>query len=253
MAKRKKQNEEESQENINNEADDTFGLPEIEYEPLKREESVPEAEVEQPVATQPEQEEEVAPEIEERYQEEEVAEEQAYRSPYAEEEKSSSVPMILGIVVVLLLAGAAGWYFLSYKPKQEAAEKARLEQLARDEQARKDAEAKAALERQQEEDRRRKADSLANATPAVGVIEALSGRTGQYYIVVASAIDDDLIMDHAKVLSEKGVSCKIIPPFGKTKFSRLAVDSKDTYADAQSTADAMKGGDYGNDIWVVKY
>jgi len=252
MAKRKKQNEEESQENINNESDDTFGLPEIEYEPIKREESVPEAEVEQPVAEQPEHEE-VAPEIEEHYQEEEAVEEQAYRSPYAEEEKSSSVPMILGIVVVLLLAGGAGWYFLSYKPKQEAAEKARREQLAIDEQKRKEAEQRAeALKRQEEEDRR-KADSLANATPTVGAIEVLSGRTGRYYIVVASAIDDDLIMDHAKVLSEKGVSCKIIPPFGKTKFSRLAIDSKDTYADAQSTADAMKGGDYGNDIWVVKY
>jgi hypothetical protein len=35
MARRKKQNEDQPRENPEN-ADDTFGLPEIEYEPLKR-------------------------------------------------------------------------------------------------------------------------------------------------------------------------------------------------------------------------
>ena len=46
---------------------------------------------------------------------------------------------------------------------------------------------------------------------------------------------------------------KIIPPFGKTKFSRIAVDVKDTYDEAQATADGLKGGDYGDKVWVVKY
>jgi hypothetical protein len=41
MARRKKQNEEsENLNNTTNESDDTFGLPEIEYEPLKRGEPV---------------------------------------------------------------------------------------------------------------------------------------------------------------------------------------------------------------------
>src|SRR3954467_15445007 len=38
MARRKKQDEAPSQENVNN-SDETFGLPEIEYQPLEREES----------------------------------------------------------------------------------------------------------------------------------------------------------------------------------------------------------------------
>src|SRR6478752_3627520 len=169
MARRKKQNEDESQENINNESDDTFGLPEIEYEPLKRDEpAAQEATTESVVEP-----EEVAPEIEESYQEE-VVEEQEYKSPYAEEEEESSVwPKVLGFVAILLIAGAAAWYFLKYKPEQDAIkEKARLEQVA--EAARKqEAERLAELKRLDEQ---RRADSVAaaNAKPAEGTIEALT-------------------------------------------------------------------------------
>ena len=60
-------------------------------------------------------------------------------------------------------------------------------------------------------------------------------------------------MDYAKKLSATGVSTKIIPPFGKSSFHRLAVAEGDTYATTQETADGMKGGDYGNKVWVVKY
>ena len=41
MARKKKLNEDQPQQNINDSSDDTFGLPEIEYEPLKREEEKP--------------------------------------------------------------------------------------------------------------------------------------------------------------------------------------------------------------------
>ena len=59
-------------------------------------------------------------------------------------------------------------------------------------------------------------------------------------------------MDHAKKLSAKGVSCKIIPPFGKAKFYRLAIAEGDNYTDTQATADGMKG-EYGDALWVIKY
>ena len=39
MARKKKQTTEEPQENLDN-TDDTFGLPEVEYQPLKRDEPV---------------------------------------------------------------------------------------------------------------------------------------------------------------------------------------------------------------------
>lgn len=248
MARRKK-NEDESQENrdnINSESDDTFGLPEIEYEPINRKEEPVREEVREEVSS-PEYAQE--PSVEQ-----ETVEERGYTPTYFNDEEEPSVwPKILGIGALLLLIGAGVWYFMSYRPKQQAELRAKqeLEDQRRLDEARKE------QERQAEEARlaaeKRRADSLANATPAVGLVEALSDRTGKYYVVIASAIDDDLIMDYANKLSKKGVSSKIIPPFRKTKFSRLAIDSKDTYAEAQAAADALKGGDYGNEVWVVKY
>ena len=47
MARKKKQPTEEPQENLDN-TDDTFGLPEVEYQPLKRDEP---AHTEEPVRT----------------------------------------------------------------------------------------------------------------------------------------------------------------------------------------------------------
>lgn len=261
MARRKKQDEEE-QENINNESDDSFGLPEVEYQPLNREEPpTPTVETETTYTTStPEPEPEPEP-VREEYveREEEVIEDPEYNAPepsYVEEEDEESSPVwpkVLIVILLLAIAGAAGYYLAFYRPEQQAKEdRARQEQEAREkEEARKEADRLAAIKL--EEDEKRRADSLANLKPAVGTIEALSERTGRYYVVVASAIDDDLIRDHAAKLSKAGVTCWIIPPFGKTKFSRLAVEYKDTYADAQATADGMKGGDYGNEIWVVKY
>lgn len=253
MARRKKQDEEQSPDNFDNtnDADDNFGLPEVEYEPLKREEPKPE----EPEATFVQEERPATEYVEATAEQEIVEEEHVYtptNSPY-EEDEPSVWPKVLIFGLLAIVAGVAIWYFAFQLPKQREAEKlAKQEELSRQEQARlKEEAAKAEAARAAAEQQR--LDSLAALKPAEGAIEALSGRTGRYYVVVASAIDDDLIMDYAKKLSAKGVSCKIIPPFGKTKFSRLAIDYKETYADAQSTADSMKGGDYGSDVWVVKY
>ncbi len=62
-----------------------------------------------------------------------------------------------------------------------------------------------------------------------------------------------MILDFAKKLKNDGVSSKIIPPFGKSKFYRIAVSDRDNYADAQAEADALKGGNYGSEVWVVRY
>ncbi len=248
MARRKKQNEEqpENLDNTTNESDDTFGLPEIEYEPLKRD---------SPLAEEPEVVEPVVEEAPsyETQQDSTGTEDEQYIPNYSDEEESSNMPTILGISVVVLLAAAAIWFFGFYQPKiREAEEKARLEAEVQREKARQQQEDILAEQRRLEAEQRA-ADSLAAAKPSIGLIETLSERSGRYYVVVASAIDDDLIMDYAKDLSKKGVSSKIIPPFGKTKFYRIAIDVADTYADAQTNADSKKGGDYGNEVWVVKY
>lgn len=249
MARRKKQNEEQS-ENLNdttNESDDTFGLPEIDYEPLKREEPVAEEPEEVEVVEEQSNSYEVEPEVVE------VEEEQQYRAPYRHEEEPSIVPKVLGGAVVLLVLAIAVWYFAMYQPKIKAAEEKAKQEKATQVAAVRKQEAERLAEQHRMDAEKRAADSLAIAKPATGAIETLSERSGRYYVVVASAIDDDLIMDYAKNLSKKGVSSKIIPPFGKTKFYRIAIDEADTYADAQTNANSKKGGDYGNEVWVVKY
>lgn len=260
----KDQEDEQKNENTGNDADDNFGLPEVDYQPIKREETTQEEPVVESTSesTNEQVTEEVTNENEsgtssdETYQQEQQPsyQEEQYHSPFKEEEAAPVWPKVLaGIIILAALAGGGYWYFGIYSPAKKAeAEKAKQEQLAKA-----DAERKAEEARQREqalrEAEQRRADSLANAKPAIGVIQKLEERTGKYYIVVSSAIDDDLVQDYANKLVKNGVNCTIIPPFGKTKFSRLAVDSKDSYAEAQAAADAMKGGDFGNEIWVVKY
>jgi hypothetical protein len=281
MARKKKQPTEEPQENLDN-SDDTFGLPEVDYQPLKRDEP---AKVEEPVQPEePESPDEKIVVINESSQftpepppppdslvfqttETETpkentfesdrsyeAEHQAYQSPYVYKQESPEMwPKVVGIIAFLLLAGLGVWYFAYYRPEQAAqAEREKKELQAIQEDARKkEDERQAAAKRA--EDEAKNAAAQVEAKPAVGTIETLSSRSGRYYVVVASAIDGDLIMDYAKKLSVKGVSTKIIPPFRKSNFHRLAVAEGDTYVTTQETADGLKGGDYGDKVWVVKY
>ena len=245
MAFRKK-NEGEQPEGTEN-SDETFGLPEIEYQPLNREETTSTTSTTETTSTssysQPEPE----------YHREEVRRDFDTTNNYEDDDNDGSVwPKIFGILAILALAGVAYWFFGVYQPAQRA-EKDRLanEQKAAD--ARKAEEARLAAEQAAKDAEQRRADSLANLAPKQGSIETLSERTRRYYVVAASAIDGDLLMDRAKTLSAKGVSCKIIPPFGKAKFYRLAIAEGDTYASAQTTADGMKGGEYGDALWVIRY
>jgi DNA mismatch repair ATPase MutL len=256
MARGKNTNEDKPEENSDNinDSDDNFGLPEIEYQPLNRDKDELRQEDE---VIEDKLNEEVRPveSVEENdiiNDEEEVYEEKHEEHVFNHfEEKQSSAPKIIGILSVIAIIIVACWYLFIVKPKQEAAlEKARQEQLARAEQARLQEEMRLAeLKRQEEE---RIADSIANAVPKIGTIETLSERTGRYYVIVASDIDDDLIMDYAKKLSEKGISSKIIPPFGKGTFYRISVDNGETYSDAQSIADSLTS-EYPGGAWVVRY
>lgn len=262
MARRKKQNEDQPQENLDS-SDDTFGLPEIEYEPLKRESPEADIKIEEPAPPQPEpsfaEEEQPSelPKEEEPKKKEYVEENQFYTPSYSysdqDEERPAVWPKVLGFLLVLAIAGGAIWYFAKIRPERLAKEaRDRRELIANQEEERKnEAERQAALKRAEEE--QKQAAAVATAKPIAGSIETLSGRSGRYYVVVASSIDDDLIMDYAKKLSQKGITTKIIPPFGKSVFHRLAVAEGDTYANTQAAADGMKGGEYGDKIWVVKY
>jgi len=226
--------------NKNQNDEENFGLPDIDYKPLDQlEENKPVAE------THEETSEQTSEDAELRHQQNEVLHE------YEEEEESTSskAPLVIGLIIALVV-GVAGFmiYKFVYLPK-----KAKQEQLAKE---------KAEADRKAEEDRKAKeaeelrlkqeAEAKANAKPAEGTIETLAQRTGHYFVIVSSSIDGDLAMDRAKKLSAKGISSKIIPPYGKWKYFRLGIGNFDTYASAQSSADASKA-EYGDGLWVMKY
>lgn len=253
MARRKKPTDDETNDNLNksNESsDDTFGLPDIEYKPLDRvEEKTTVVETTTVYSSnEPEQQETVN----EEYHEQTVVTEEQPAADYPFEEEPAAVwPKVLGILIVVLLAAGAVWYFVVYKPN---ADKERLALVEKDRQKAYDD--SVSRERKRIEDERlavekRKADSL-NAVPKVGVFEKLTERTGRYYVVAASAVDDDLLIDHAKKLGAKGVSTKLIPPFRKYKFFRLTIADADTFAAAQQIADSKKS-EYTDALWVLKY
>ncbi len=258
---RKKEPEDQSEEpnDQNNNNDDTFGLPEIEYEPIERETPPSPDTSEAEPAQEADQTEEIDDEqtITNTDMERDDVRQNEYNTTYYDEDEGGSPwPKILGILFFLvLIGGAAWWYFGIKKPNDTAArlERERVEQLQLD-SARRAQQVRDAEQARLAEENQRVADSLAAAAaiPPVGTIETLSGRTGRYYVVVASAIDGDLLMDYARELSAKGVSAKIIPPYGSVKFHRLAVAEGDTFNGAQEIANGLKGN-YSEALWVLKY
>lgn len=253
MARRKKTDENQPANESQASSDDTFGLPEINYEPIRRAE--PAAEPEPTPEPEPSSEpviqnDEYSSTDSSVVEEETAASESEYR--YQPVQEAAPIwPKVLAIILVVVIALGAVYYFLIYQPQQE--EKARLAAVkAQEDKLRK--------EREEEENRlrlareaaeRRRLDSLASI-PKTGTIETLEQRTGLYYVVIASAVDVDLLTDYAKKLSEKGVSSKIIPPYGKYKVYRITIDSGDSFAMAQAKADGLKA-EYGDALWVLKY
>jgi cytoskeletal protein RodZ len=236
-------------ENKNNQNEDNFGLPDLDYKPLDQlEEKLEETKVE-PI------EFETGDTVVLHEETASAADEVKYDKhgfiPEPDEPRSKA-PIVIGlmITVVILAAGFLVWKYVI----DPANKKTQMERLAKIENEKKAKEESARLAKQKEDEEaaRLAAEAAAKAAPAEGTIEKLTDRTGKYFVVVASAVDADLLMDHAKKLSAKGVSSKIIPPFGKSKFSRLAIGDHDTFANAQSAADASKA-DYGDAVWVIKY
>jgi len=244
MARKKKGTEDENNENLQNksDSDDTFGLPDIEYKPLNREEE-PSTPVEEPQAevSQPEQQ---------QYEYEQKPEPVAEYNFDEEGEGSPAWPKVVGILLVVALALGAVWYFW-WNPRQLEKERLAKELAAKEARDKAVQDSLAVIEQARLAAEKHRADSLASI-PKEGAIETLSERTMRYYVIIASAVDDDLLMDYARKLSGQGVSSKIIPPFAKYKLFRLAVADSDTFASAQEVADAKKA-EYGDALWVLKY
>jgi hypothetical protein len=223
--------------------DDSFGLPDLNYKPLEPKPETPASppKVERKTTTTTRIQSPSNP-----------AKIGATKHSKHDEGGDDKSKVIIGILVpvIILVAAYFGYVYLYQKPK----EKAKLEQAARDKEEtdRKAKAEKERLAREQEEAERLAREAEANAKPAIGTIETLTGATGRWYVIAASSIDGDLIMDEAKRKSAKGISTKIIPPFGKTKFYRLAISDFDSFtlADANVKETAAQ---YNGQLWTMKY
>ena len=249
----------EGQEDINND-DDSFGLPDLDYQPLEETPEEEEVEVEAEVEVEETADEfgdvhtdELAADFEEEVAEEPVRKYSAYR----DEESKNNAPMIIVGIVAIILIAAGIWYFGFYRPA--ALERAQIEQVAAEQ---------AAAERQAELDAQRAAEAAAAAEEAEaeadeaqteddtptsrGTITTISEPTQRYYVIVGSFIDIDLATDLGKKLAGKGVNTSLIAPSSQRRLSRLALADYGTYNEAASAAADLKA-DYGENLWVLKY
>jgi hypothetical protein len=94
--------------------------------------------------------------------------------------------------------------------------------------------------------------SVPEPVQSTGEFQVVSSPSSSYYIVVGSFIDDDLAMDHSKLLNSQGINTYLIEPINNNKFYRLAIGNFGTWGEAVENLDELKFN-FGQDIWVLKF
>ena len=228
--------------------DDSFGLPDLNFKPLEPKPTPPPP---APTKLPPKVEKKpVAP----------ASKPQSFgtqtrigQKPAEPEDGNTNTKVIVGILIpiVILVGGYFGYRYLYKIPKEKAAA---IEAVAKAklEKEQKEKEEAARLAKLKADEEARLAEAARNAKPAIGTMETLAAGTGRFYVIVASSVDDDLLIDEAQRMSAKGISTKIIPPFGKWKYFRLTISDHDTFALAQTSADESKA-EYPKGLWVMRY
>jgi len=225
---------------------DDFGLEgEVPYDPIQRgaEETSDESES-NPSSSQNSSDEE----------EEDLAEESSKPAfdPSAYEDKNRA-PLIIAILVAVLLIGGGSYYFFSVRPAQQK-EKERIAKIEK-QKAKKAEQARLAKEREEQArlEAERLAQEEAEAEPEIGTVETISERTGRSYVVIGSFFDADFAQDFGNGLAQNGVSSKILTPADNKGFHRVAVEDFDTFTEAESRAAELRGGEFGEEIWAIKF
>lgn len=273
----------DEQDNIN-EADDSFGLPDLDFNTLDDEpeeaDPEPEAEASEPESSEVEDtveepetsvEDTVESEVEESSEDEDQeiaaaeteeddsenedspAEETASSTGYVPPKPESNAPRIIAALLITVIVSGAIWYFAFYRPQKLAEEKAVQEELDKKEAAR------LAAEKKKQEEARLAAEKAANeaadadeASANQPVFSIISEPTGRYYIVIASFIDEDMAKDMGEKLKAGGTSSALLAPKGNKKFNRLTLGDFGSFNEAQEEANKLKG-EHGDGLWVLKY
>ena len=83
-------------------------------------------------------------------------------------------------------------------------------------------------------------------------LDIVTGETGRYYVIITSARNQDNLFTYARKLQSSGVTVRIIPPFGTRTFTYLSVDDFATLSEASEKIAEYRAR-YGDQTWVLKY
>lgn len=193
--------------------DDEYGLPEAEFSPLEQDhyaEPEPSIKSKREIDLQPQQ-------------------------------KTSSWPIWVGLVVLLAVAGFSVYYFIfNDKPSQQLTSPPVAVQQP-------EPEPEIVEEAPVEE-----AWAPEVAAPKEGTVTAISATTGRYYVIVGSFIDGDMAGDYAKKLAAQGKEVTLIEPTGNKKFYRLGIADAGSFSEANAELDDLKNT-FGQEIWILRY
>ena len=247
MAKKDKKDDEYKDENIHNQPeqdDEDFGLPDLNDEANEPEDEYSQTEEEiaseasfdtDETSDSPIYEEQID---EDTFVSDEYEEEELVSTGYQPPRKQSAAPIIITFSIIVILACVAVWYLFIRKPvKEEPIVQAPIEDTTT-----------YVVEKPID----REPEVIEPEEPQVGEINILNSRTGRSYVVVGSFFDEDLAQDYAKELIKSGTNAYIIPPFGKSKFNRVAIEENTTFADASVRATEL-AGQYKEQPWPLKY
>ncbi len=282
-----------------NEDDDSFGLPDVEYQPLDDSENQygQETGIETNAGYASEYDTQEGDGYDENTYSTGYEDDSMAGNAYEEEteRQDSKTPMIIVLVLVFLLGGGILGYLFWWKPMQGNSEEfmalkkegvALLEKNKWEEAITKFEEAKklenvsdtelsslgplmtkaksGALAEQKAAEAALEQETIQNAenmpesntsepiAQEAGTVETVSDRTGRYHVVIASSFDGDLANDYADKLAKEGKSVKVLQPYGKKKFFRVAVASFDDLMAAEAHSIELKE-EFGGDTWVTKY
>lgn len=213
-------NDDELRNQHQQDADNDYGLPEAEYNPIERD---------QPLSGQEES--------------------TAYSNLYEEDErgheskkKDSTLLVILILAGIIVLAGVF-IYMFAFDNNSESEQVTQKPTVV----------TPVVVEEEPEETIPEEAwEEPEEPVVAEGSVSTIGSRTGRYYLIVGSFIDSDLAKDYADRLAKDGYQAKIIEPSGTRKFYRLSVNDAGSISELQANIDSMKEK-HGENVWIVKY
>lgn len=171
--------------------------------------------------------------------EEDVYEDERPATGYVPPKKPSIAPVIITLAIIVILACFAVWFFFIREP---AAPVITEQPVVKDTTAYVVEKPVEVIEPEIKEPEE----------PKIGTVNTLSSRTGRSYVVVGSFFDADMAQDYADELAQDGISAYVIPPFGKSKFNRVAIEETGSFAEASSRATEL-AGQFKETPWPLKY